>query len=90
MFSAGKVTIEDIGPAQVRIGIGKILSNVERGLLFELGGVGSLLPKTAGVSYTYSEFASDRVFALDGYPGAVGVGDINDPSTGGILSNLIT
>lgn len=90
LFSTGKVTITQVGPANVRIGIGKILSNVERGLLFELGGVSSLLPKTIGVTYSYSEFNSNRVFALDGYPGAVGVGDLDDPSSGGILSNLIT
>jgi len=90
LFGASKVTITQTGPANVRIGIGKILSNVERGLLFDLGGAGSLLPKTVGVGYSYSEFAADRVFALDGFPDAVGVGDINDPLSGGILSNLIT
>lgn len=90
LFGTSRVTIDQVGPAQVRIGIGKILSNVERGLLFDLGGTGSLLPKTVGVSYSYSEFAADRVFALDGYPGGVGVGDINDPTSGGILTNLIT
>lgn len=90
LFSAGKVTIEQVSPANVRIGIGKILTQVERGLLFNLGGAGSLLPKTIGVGYTYSEFAADRVFATDGYPGGMGTGDLNDPSSGGILSNLIT
>lgn len=90
LFSAGKVTIEQIGPANVRIGIGKILSNVERGLLFDLGGAGSLLPKTIGVGYTYSEFDANRIFATEGYPGGMGPGDIDDPSTGGIVSNLIT
>jgi hypothetical protein len=90
LFKTGKITIDQLGPASVRIGIGKILSTVERGLLFNLGGTGNLLPKTIGVNYSYSEFAADRVFALEGFPGAVGVGDLNDPLSGGILSNLIT
>lgn len=90
LFGAGTVTIEELGPAQVRIGIGKILNNVERGLLFDLGGAGTLLPKPIGVSYVYSEFQSGRVFATEGFPGAMGPGDLNDPSVGGVLSNLIT
>lgn len=90
LFGASQVTITELGHAAVRIGIGKILSSVERGLLFDLAGVGSLLPKTVGVAYTYSEFQSNRVFATEGFPGGVGTGDLNDPSAGGILSNLIT
>lgn len=91
LFGASRVTItENIdGVASARIGIGKILTNVERGLLFDLGNTGTLLPKPVGVSYTYSEFAADRVFALEGFPGAMGPGELSDPSTGGILSNLI-
>jgi hypothetical protein len=90
LFGASQVTIEELAPAEVRIGIGKILTNVERGLLFDLGGAGQLLPKPVGVSYVYSEFQAGRVFATDGFPGAVGTGDLNDPSQGGFLSNLIT
>jgi hypothetical protein len=90
LFGASQVTIEETGPAEVRIGIGKILNNVERGLLFDLGGAGQLLPKPAGVSYSYSEFQAGRVFATDGFPGAIGTGDLNDPTQGGFLSNLIT
>lgn len=90
LFGASRVTITETGPAEVRIGIGKILSQVERGLLFDLGGVGALLPKTIGVEYTYSEFQADRVFATEGFPGGVGTGDLADPNSGGILSNLIT
>lgn len=90
LFGASKVTITELGTASVRIGIGKILTAVERGLLFDLSGVGSLLPKTVGVEYLYSEFQADRVFATEGFPGGVGTGDLNDPLTGGILSNLIT
>lgn len=90
LFGASKVTIEQVSPANVRIGIGKILSNVERGLLFNLGGAGSLLPKTIGVGYSYSEFSADRIFATEGYPDGMGTGDLYDPSSGGIISNLIT
>lgn len=90
LFGASQVTIEEINPAEVRIGIGKILNNVERGLLFDLGGAGTLLPKPVGVSYVYTEFQAGRVFATDGFPGAQGTGDLNDPSVGGFLSNLIT
>lgn len=90
LFGASQVTIDEQAPAEVRIGIGKILNNVERGLLFDLGGAGQLLPKPAGVSYVYSEFQAGRVFATDGFPGAIGTGDLNDPSVGGFLSNLIT
>lgn len=90
LFGASQVTITETGYASVRIGIGKILSSVERGLLFDLAGAGTLLPKTVGVEYTYSEFQSNRVFATEGFPGGVGTGDLNDPSSGGILSNLIT
>jgi hypothetical protein len=90
LFGASQVTVEESAPAEVRIGIGKILNNVERGLLFDLGGAGTLLPKPAGVKYSYSEFQAGRVFATDGFPGAQGTGDLNDPSVGGFLSNLIT
>ncbi len=90
LFSAGVVTIDEQSPGNVRIGIGKILTNVERGLLFDLGGAGTLLPKTVGVNYTYTEFQAGRVFATEGFPGGVGPGDLNDPTSGGILSNLIT
>ncbi|QNR53875.1 putative tail component [Pseudomonas phage phiK7A1] len=92
LFGASRVTISEAAaePASVRVGIGKILTNVERGLLFDLGGGGTLLPKPVGVSYSYTEFDADRVFALDGFPGAIGLGDLSDPSLGGILSNLIT
>ena len=81
---------DEFAPAKVRIGIGKILSTVERGLLFNLQGSGSLLPKTAGVNYQYQEFQSTRVFALAGFPGAFGPGDLNDPEAGGFLSNIIS
>lgn len=90
LFGASQVTITELDPAEVRIGIGKILNNVERGLLFDLGGAGTLLPKPAGVNYNYTEFQAGRVFATDGFPGAVGTGDLNDATQGGFLSNLIT
>lgn len=89
LFQAGQVTLDEYEPAKVRIGIGKILTNVERGLLFDLGGAGTLLPKTVGVTYTYTEFQAGRVFATEGFPGGVGTGDLNDPAAGGILSNII-
>lgn len=90
LFGASQVTIDEFEPAEVRIGIGKILTNVERGLLFDLGGAGTLLPKPAGVSYSYTEFQAGRVFATEGFPGGQGTGDLRDPSAGGFLSNLIT
>lgn len=90
LFTAGAVTIDEYEPCKVRIGIGKILTNVERGLLFDLGGAGNLLPKTVGVSYSYSEFQAGRVFATEGFPGAIGPGELTDPTSGGILSNIIT
>lgn len=89
LFSTGQVTIDEYGPAKVKIGIGKILSTVERGLLFDLQGAGSLLPKTVGVNYQYQEYQSTRVFALAGFPGAMGTSDLSDPSVGGFLSNII-
>lgn len=90
LFGAGRVIIDEVGPAKVRIGIGKILTQVERGLLFDLGGAGTLLPKTIGVEYEYTEFQSDRVFATEGFPGGQGTGDLYNPDVGGFLSNLIT
>ena len=90
LFSTGQVTIDEFATAKVKVGIGKILSSVERGLLFDLQGSGSLLPKTVGVNYQYVEYQSTRVFALAGFPGAMGPGDLNDPSVGGFLSNIIS
>lgn len=90
LFGAGSIFIDEYAPAKVRISIGKILSNIEKGLLFDLGGAGALLPKTVGVNYTYTEFSADRVFATEGFPGGMGTGDLNDPSVGGFLSNLLT
>lgn len=90
LFGTSTVVISEPESGQAQIGIGKILSAVERGLLFNLNGVGTLLPKTVGVEYTYSEFNAGRVFATEGFPGGQGTGDLNDPSLGGFLSNLIT
>jgi hypothetical protein len=92
LFGASRVQLDETGPeiCSVRIGIGKILTDVERGLLFDLGGADILLPKPVGVSYTYTEFDSDRTFATEGFPGAMGPGELSDPSTGGIVSNLLT
>jgi hypothetical protein len=90
LFGTSQVVIDEFAPAKVRIGIGKILSSVERGLLFNLQGSGSLLPKTAGVNYQYQEYEATRVFALAGFPGALGPGDLNDPAAGGFLSNIIS
>lgn len=90
LFGASRVTIVESGLAEVRIGIGKILTSVERGLLFDLAGAGALLPKTVGVNYVYTEFQADRVFATDGFPGGMGPGDLANPELGGILSNIIT
>ncbi|HCI1709162.1 TPA: DUF2612 domain-containing protein [Pseudomonas aeruginosa] len=90
VFGVPEVFLEEYAPAAVRIGIGKILTNVERSLLFNLGGAGTLLPKTIGVNYTYTEFQAGRVFATEGFPGGQGVGDLNDPTVGGILTNLVT
>ena len=92
LFGTSRVTLDETVDevASVRIGIGKILNDVERGLLFDLGGAGTLLPKPVGVSYSYTEFDADRVFATEGFPGAMGTGELTDPSVGGILSNLIT
>lgn len=89
LFGASKVLITELGNAEVRIGIGKILTSVERGLLFDLAGAGALLPKTVGVEYTYTEFQADRVFATQGFPGGMGTGDLMNPDVGGILSNII-
>lgn len=88
LFGASGVVVEELGGLVVRIGIGKILSNVERGLLFDLSGVESLLPKTIGVSYEYTEFQFGRVFATEGFPGSMGTGDLFDPDVGGFLTNL--
>ncbi|UPW35887.1 DUF2612 phage-associated domain-containing protein [Pseudomonas phage EM] len=90
VFGVPEVFLEEYAPASVRIGIGKILTNVERSLLFDLGGAGALLPKTIGVNYTHTEFQAGRVFATEGFPGGQGVGDLNDPTVGGILTNLVT
>lgn len=90
LFNTQKVTITQDGIASVKIGIGKVLSAVERGILFDLGNTGTLLPKTVGVEYTYSEFNADRVFATEGFPDGMGTSDLYDESTGGMLSNLLT
>ncbi len=90
LFGTSTIIIDETASGKVRVGIGKILSSVERGLLFDYAGVGNLLPKTIGVEYTYSEFQSGRVFATEGFPGSMGTGDLNDPDVGGFLTNLIT
>ncbi|MNF38539.1 hypothetical protein D3C85_736000 [compost metagenome] len=90
LFGTSTVIVTEPESGKVSIGIGKILSSVERGLLFDLNGVGTLLPKTIGVEYTFSEFQAGRVFATEGFPGSMGTGDLNDDSVGGFLTNLIT
>ena len=89
LFNTQKVTITQNGIASVKIGIGKVLSPIERGLLFNLGGTGTLLPKTVGVEYVYSEFNADRIFATEGFPDGMGIGDLYDDTIGGVLSNLL-
>lgn len=89
LFNTGTVTIDEYAPAKVRLGIGKILTPTEKGLLFEFTGTGGILPKTVGVNYEFIEFTSTRVFATLGFPSAYGAGDIGDPSVGGFLANLI-
>ncbi len=89
LFGASQIIINDEVSGTVQIGIGKVLSTVERGLLFQLTNVGSLLPKTIGVKYTYSEYTSGRVFAFDGFPSGQGWGDVSNPASGGFWSNLI-
>ena len=89
LFGAGGVVVQELGGCRVRINIGKILTSVEKGLLFDLSGVESLLPKTVGVSYEYSEFQFGRVFATEGFPGSQGTGDLNIPNVGGFLTNLL-
>jgi len=89
LFATGQVFLDEYQAATVRVGIGKILSSTERGLLFEFQGAGSLLPKTIGVKYEFLEFQSTRIFATEGFPGASGIGDLNDPSVGGFLANLV-
>lgn len=89
LFGASQVTINDSVTGTVGIGIGKVLTTVERGLLFDLTNIGSLLPKTLGVTYTYSEFTAGRVFAFDSFPGGSGFGDVSNESLGGFWSNLI-
>lgn len=100
LFNTGFVDIQELGNANVLIRIGKILSVVERGLILNFGGVGSLLPKPLGVTFEYEEFSEGRVFATkDVITGEVygeelglevSLGDINNPDVGGILSNKIT
>lgn len=89
LFSAGQAFIDEFEPARVKIGIGKLLTPIEKGLLFEFQGTGGLLPKTLGVKYEFLEFQSTRVFATEGFPGAYGAGDLNDESVGGFLANLV-
>lgn len=89
LFGASVVVVDELGECRVRIGIGKILSNIEKGLLFDLSGVETLLPKTVGVSYEYTEFQFGRVFATEGFPGGQGTGDLNNPDVGGFLTNLL-
>lgn len=89
LFNNSKVFIDEAETGSVKIGIGKQLTPVEKGLLFEYGGVGNLLPKTVGIRFEFLEFSSSRVFATEGFPNAFGVGDLNDPSVGGYLANLL-
>ena len=89
LFGVDGIFLQELGEARVRINISKILTSVEKGLLFDLSGVESLLPKTVGVSYEYAEFQVGRVFATEGFPGSKGTGDLNNPDVGGFLTNLL-
>ena len=89
LFNTGSIILSEPVTGKVQIGIGKILSTIERGLLFDVEGVGTLLPKTLGVEYSYSEFNAGRVFSTEGFPGGQGTGDLNDSSVGGFLTNII-
>lgn len=89
LFGTDGIFLQELGEARVRINISKILTSVEKGLLFDLSGVESLLPKTVGVSYEYAEFQTGRVFATEGFPGSQGTGDLNNPDVGGFLTNLL-
>ena len=89
LFGVDSIFLQEFGDVRVRINISKILTSVEKGLLFDLSGVESLLPKTVGVFYEYAEFQAGRVFATEGFPGSQGTGDLNNPDFGGVLTNLL-
>lgn len=97
LFGAGTCIVDEGVNANVRIGIGKLLTTIENALLFEFSNVGGLLPKTVGVNYEFFEFVGERVFSTLGYDNSAdpvlfinySIGDLNDPSVGGFLSNLI-
>lgn len=90
LFGTNTCTIQEYDDSTVEIGIGKILSAVEKGLLFNLGGVGDLLPRTAGVDFIFKELNEDKVFAFDGYPDGLGFGDLTDSSQGGYFASLVS
>lgn len=88
LFGTSKVTIDEYATAKVRATIGRPLTTTERSLLFDLEGVGNLLPKPLGVQITFVEYETDRVFAFEGYPNAKGFGDYYDSSVGGVLASI--
>ena len=88
LFDTSKVTIDEYASCKVKVVLGRPLTTVERSLLFDLEGVGNLLPKPLGVQMTFIEYQYNRVFAFAGYPDAKGFGDYYDDTTGGVLASI--
>lgn len=81
IFNLDVIVLQDAFP---RTGFGKItfgrqLSAAEKLLL----NTDTIIPKTAGVSYTYAELPGPAPFGFVGFPGALGYGDLNDPTVQG-------
>ncbi len=79
LFEAPSVFVTDIGEASARVTIGKMLTLNEKAYLINAG----LLPKPAGVAYTFAEYEEGEAFGFFGAPNVKGFADEATPTNGG-------
>ena len=85
IINVDSVTVTEQGGAVVLIEFNRPLTPAEQVVLVDLG----MIPKPAGVRYTYVVPTTDVPFGFDGTTNTLGFGDENIPGSGGtFLSEL--
>lgn len=83
LTSAPTAYVIDVGPATAQVNIGRLLNDNEKIFVKDE----DIIPKPAGVAYTFVEYEGNDAFAFAGVPGTTGFGDETDPTVGGSFAS---
>lgn len=82
-----QVIVSDLGGMHLEISIGRTVTYLERQLITTM----DLLPRPAGVMIDQVNFyPSEGFFGFADQPGALGFGEIDDPSVGGVFAEKLS